>query len=163
QWIVGLARLLRITLHHLVHIALASLLGDDAGPMHQGLLGLDKVAAIEAPDPRMHTSVHSDGVTRTGFHAKTAVDTSQGIDLIPQWIFLDMRVRMLSRFDIDALCGACGRAQEARRASDRTVCAQGQTMASAVILRVNLALLRVLGRHRRAPCLRETKEMSDVE
>ena len=36
-------------------------------------------------------------------------------------------------------------------------------MASAVILRVNLALLGVLGGYRRAPCLRETKEMSDVQ
>src|SRR6266481_7603654 len=50
--IVNLGILLPVPREHLVHVAVASLLGKHARAMHQLLFGLDEIQAVEAPNPR---------------------------------------------------------------------------------------------------------------
>src|SRR5579862_8803373 len=64
--IVNRGILLLVPLLHLIHVAVAALLGQHRRAMHQLLLGLDEVLAIETPDARMHIGVHADGVARAG-------------------------------------------------------------------------------------------------
>src|SRR5216684_431446 len=75
--IIDLRILLPVPSKHLVHVAVASLLGKHARPMHQLLFGLDEIQAVEAPNPRMHVGVHPNRIARASLHAKSAVDTSQ--------------------------------------------------------------------------------------
>src|ERR1700682_2756188 len=62
--IVDLGILLLVPREHLVHVAVASLLGKHARSMHQLLLGLDEIEPVGAPDPRMHGRVHPNSVAR---------------------------------------------------------------------------------------------------
>src|SRR4029077_11578570 len=106
----------------------------------------DKIGAIETPDARMHIGVHPNRITRARLDTHTTVDATQRIDLIAHGIFLDIGVWMLPGFDMDTVRRARSRAQETRRAADRAVFFQGQTMTAAIGIGVPLTLFRILRR-----------------
>src|SRR5882757_4506106 len=122
--IINLGILLPVPREHLVHVAVATLLGQHARTMHQLLFGLDEIEPIEAPDSRMHVGVHPNRVARASLHAKSAVDTSQRVDFVAHREFFNMRIGRLARFYIDTLRRTRRRAKKARSASDRRILTQ---------------------------------------
>src|SRR6266704_3685464 len=76
----------------------------DCGPSHQFL---DTPNGLKAfVDRLMVFTAHDDRFFRARVDTKTAVDTAHHIDVEAGRKFLDFRIRVLSRFDIDALGGA---------------------------------------------------------
>src|SRR5277367_4428389 len=139
--IVNRRVLLAVPLEHLVHVAVAALLGQHARSMHEQFLLLDEILAVETPDARMHVGVHPNRVARTGLDAQPAVDAAQRVDLVAHRELLDVRIGRLARLYIYALRRTRSRAQKACRASHRRILAQRQTVATAKIVGIALALL----------------------
>src|SRR5262249_56718115 len=104
----------------------------DAGALHQDLLGLNEVLTAIAVDARMDMGIHPDGVARTGLHAHPAVDALERVDLVPHRVLLDRRIGVLTGLDVNAFRRACGGAEEARRAPDRAVRLERESMRSPV-------------------------------
>src|SRR5437899_12005036 len=73
-------------------------------------------------------AAHDDRFFRAGVDAKAAIDTAHHIDVEPCWIFLDLRIRVLACFDIDALGGTNRRAHVARNAFKTAIIAHSQNM-----------------------------------
>src|SRR5262249_22175007 len=134
---------LAIDAQHVVHERLAAARLEDARALHQHLLALDEVLAPVPPDARVYEGVHPDRIARARLDAHPAVDALQGVDLVAQGELLDLRARVLSVLDVDALRRAGGGAEEARRAAHRAVGLEGQPVRSPVAFGVGLALLGI--------------------
>src|SRR5581483_11507722 len=161
--IVDLLLLLAVPGLHLLHVALAALLGHHARAMHQHFLGLDEVLAVETPYPRMNVGVHPDRIARTCLDAQPTIDASQGVDLVAYRKLLHPRIRRFARFYVDALRGARRGAQVTRRASHRPVLAQREPMAAAIMVGVALAFFGILDRGEGAARLCQSEQMRGVD
>src|SRR5258705_5723977 len=71
--IIDLRILLSVPGEHLVHVAVAPLLGQHTRAMHQLLFSLDEIQPVKAPDSRMHVRVHPNRVAWTRLNAEPAV------------------------------------------------------------------------------------------
>src|SRR5262245_59089311 len=111
----------------------------------------------------MNVRIHADRIAGTSLHAVTAVDATQGIDLVPCGILFDLRIRALRSLDVNAVRRTRRCTEEARGAAHRSVFLERETMAAAIVIAVALALFRVLHGHHRTAALQQPELMSDVE
>src|ERR1700752_3479188 len=77
------------------------------GTLHQLFDGVDRFAAIV--DRLMVLTAHDDGFFRACVDAEPAVNAAHHVDVETARELFNFRVRMLTRFDVDAFGGTDGR------------------------------------------------------
>src|SRR5436853_7150733 len=87
---------------------------------------------------------HDDGYFGTRVNAKATVNTAHHIDIEAGRKFLDLGVRVLTRFDVDALGGADGRAHITGNTFQAAIVAHGQNMCAAESLRIGPRLFGIV-------------------
>src|SRR5262249_30346848 len=94
----------------------------------------------------MMLAAHDDGFFRACIHAESAVNTTHHVDVEPSREFLDLRVRMLAGFNVNALRRANRCAHIASDAFQAAVVADRQNVSSAEAFGIWPRLLRIINR-----------------
>ena len=99
--------------------------------VHQHFLVSTKSFRVKPRLPGMRARIHPDRIARTRLDTEAAINAAQGIDLVPDRIFLNGVIWIFARFDIDTLRGACSRTQKTGGALNRAVLFQCKPVTAA--------------------------------
>jgi hypothetical protein len=140
---IYLLKLLHAFHVHLVE-SLGSLIIEDTGALHEGLLVLDKESGIGWIDLRMKACIHPDSVDWARLNAVSTVDTEKGVDLVPLRELLNGWIFVFTRFDINTSSWTRRRAEEARGTLHISISIERETMPSTIAGGIRSTLIGVL-------------------
>ena len=111
----------------------------------------------------MNAGVHPDSVNGASFYAVAAVDTKKRIDLIAMREFFNLRIAVLSCFNVDTARRASGSAQETRSAFHVSVLFKREAMPPSIACRIGPTLVGVLNASGGRNIAAQSEKMKAVE